>query len=61
MLNKIIFIVIVIVIVMVDSFNETAADLQFSIINKPQMISKRLDANTLCLNIAKSKFMLFHM
>ena len=40
----------------VESFGKTAADIQLSISNELQKICKWLD-----LNIAKSKFMLFHM
>ena len=45
----------------VESFGETAADIQISIRNELQKICKWLDLNKLCLNVAKSKFMLFHM
>ena len=45
----------------VESFGETAADIQFSISNELQKICKWLDLNKLHLNVAKSKFMLFHM
>ena len=42
-------------------FRETAADIQISIRNELQKICKCLDLNKLCLKVAKSKFMLFHM
>ena len=45
----------------VESFGETAVDIQISIRNELQKISKWLDLNKLRLNVAKSKFMLFHM
>ena len=45
----------------VESFGETAADIQISIRNELQKICKWLDLNKLHLNVAKSKFMLFHM
>ena len=45
----------------VESFGETAADVQLSISNELQKICKWLDLNKLHLNVAKSKFMLFHM
>ena len=45
----------------VESFGETAADIQLSISNELQKICKWLDLNKLHLNVAKSKFMLFHM
>ena len=45
----------------VESFGETAADMQISIRNELQKICKWLDLNKLRLNVAKSKFMLFHM
>ena len=45
----------------VESFGETAADIQISIRNELQKICKWLDLNKLRLNVAKSKFMLFHM
>ena len=45
----------------VESFGETAADIQISIRNELQKICKWLDLNKLRLNVAKSKFMLFHL
>ena len=35
--------------------------IESSIVNELQMIFKWLDVNRLCLNVAKSKFMLFYM
>ena len=46
---------------MVESFGETAADIQIPIRNELQKMCKWLDLNKLRLNVAKSKFMLFHM
>ena len=43
----------------VESFDETAAEIQISIRNELQKICKWLDK--LRLNVAKSKFILFHM
>ena len=45
----------------VESFGETAADIQISIRNEQQQMCKWLDLNKLHLNVAKSKFMPFHM
>ena len=45
----------------VESFGETAADIQLSISNELHKICKWLDLNKLHLNVAKYKFMLFHM
>ena len=45
----------------VESFRETTADIHISIRNELQKICKWLDLNKLRLNVAKSKFMLFHM
>ena len=45
----------------IESFGETVADIQLSISNELQKICKLLDLNKLHLNVAKSKFMLFHM
>ena len=45
----------------VESFGETAADIQLSIRNELQKLCKWLDLNKLHLNVPKSKFMLFHM
>ena len=42
----------------VESFGETAADIQLSISNEIQKICKWLDLNKLHLNVAKSKFMI---
>ena len=43
------------------SFGRTTDEIQSSIISELQEICKWLDLNKLCLNVAKSKFMLFHM
>ena len=43
----------------VESFGETAANIQLG--NELQKLCKWLDFNKLHLNLAKSKFMLFHM
>ena len=43
------------------SFGRTTDEIQSSIIRELQEISKWLDLNKLCLNVAQSKFMLFHM
>ena len=45
----------------VDNFGNTTDEIQSSIINELQTICKWLDLNKLCLNVNKSKFMLFHM
>ena len=47
--------------VTVESFDETAAEIQISIGIELQKICKWLDLNKLRLNVAKSTFMLFHM
>ena len=47
--------------VTVESFGETAADRKLSIRNELQKICTWLDLHKLHLNIAKSKFMLFHI
>ena len=47
--------------VTVESFIETAADIQLSISNELQKMCKWLNLNKLHLNVAKSKFMLCHM
>ena len=44
-----------------ESFGDTADEIQLSILNELQKVCKWLDLNQLCLNVAKSKFMLFHM
>ena len=43
------------------SFGDTAVEIQLSILNELQKVCKWLDLKQLCLNVAKSKFMLFHM
>ena len=43
-----------------ESFGRTTDEIQSSIIRELQEICKWLDLNKLCLNVAKSKFMLFH-
>ena len=47
--------------VTVESFGKTAADIQISIRNELQKICIWLDLNRLRINVAKSKFNLFHM
>ena len=44
-----------------DVFGNTVNEIQLVIMMDLQKISKWLDLNKLCLNITKSKFMLFHM
>ena len=44
-----------------DVFGDTVNEIQLAIMMDLQKISKWLDLNKLCLNITKSKFMLFHM
>ena len=44
-----------------DNFGTNPVDIQKSIIIELQNILKWLDVNKLCLNVSKSKFMLFHM
>ena len=44
-----------------ESFGDTADEIQLSILNELQKVCKWLDLDRLCLNVAKSKFMLFHM
>ena len=44
-----------------DSFRQDAVEIQNTIVSELQNIFKWLDVNRLCLNVAKSKFMLFHM
>ena len=44
-----------------ESFGRTTDEIQSSIIRELQEICKWLGLNKLCLNVAKSKFMLFHM
>ena len=44
-----------------DSFGLDAVEIQNTIVSELQNIFKWLDVNRLCLNVAKSKFMLFHM
>ena len=44
-----------------DYHGTTTDEIKSSIINELQKIFKWLDVNRLCLNIAKSKFMLFYM
>ena len=45
----------------VENFRNTTDEIQSSIISELQIICKWLDLNKLCLNVNKSKFMLFHM
>ena len=44
-----------------DCHGTTTDEIESSIVNEPQKIFKWLDVNKPCLNVAKSKFMLFHM
>ena len=44
-----------------DTFSTNQDDIEKSIIIELQNILKWLDVNKLCLNVSKSKFMLFHM
>ena len=44
-----------------DTFGTNQVDIKKSIIIELQNILKWLDVNKLCLNVSKSKFMLFHM
>ena len=44
-----------------DSFGQDAVEIQNTIISELQNIFKWLDVNRLCINVSKSKFMLFHM
>ena len=44
-----------------DSFGQDAVEIQNTIVSELQNIFKWLDVNRLCLNVAKSKSMLFHM
>ena len=44
-----------------DKFGTNPVDIQKSIIIELQNILKWLDVNKLCLNVSKSKFMLFRM
>ena len=44
-----------------ESFGQDAVEIQNTIVSELQNIFKWLDVNRLCLNVAKSKFMLFHM
>ena len=44
-----------------DSFGHDAVEIQNTIVSELQNIFKWLDVNRLCLYVAKSKFMLFHM
>ena len=39
----------------------TTDEIESTIVNELQKIFKWLDVNRLCLNVAKSKFMLFHI
>ena len=43
-----------------DSFGQVVVEVQNTITSELQNIFKWLDVNRLCLNVAKSKFMLFH-
>ena len=45
----------------VESFGETVADIQLSIRDEIQKICKWLNLNKLHINVAKLKFVLFHM
>ena len=45
----------------VENFGNTTDEIQSSITSELQTICKWLDLNKLCLNVNKSKFMLFHM
>ena len=45
----------------VDNFGNTTDEIQSSIISELQTICKWLDLNKFCLNVNKSKCMLFHM
>ena len=44
-----------------ENFGSTTDKIQSSIISELKKICKWLDLNKLCLNVTKSKFMLFHM
>ena len=44
-----------------DCHGTTTNEIESSIVNVLQKISKWLDVNRLCINVAKSKLMLFHM
>ena len=44
-----------------DSFGNDTEEIQNSIISELQKVFKWLDVNKLCLNLSKSKFMLFQM
>ena len=44
-----------------DSFGQDEVEIQNTIVSELQNIFKWLDVNRLCLNVAQSKFMLFHM
>ena len=44
-----------------DCFGQDAVEIQNTIVSELQNIFKWLDVNSLCLNVAKSKFMLFHI
>ena len=44
-----------------DSFGQDAMEIQNTIVSELKSIFKWLDVNRLCINVAKSKFMLFHM
>ena len=46
---------------MLESFGQDAMEIQKTIVSELQNIFKWLDVNRLCLNVAKSKFMLFYM
>ena len=45
----------------IDSFEQDAVEIQNTVVSELQNIFKWLDVNRLCLNVAQSKFMLFHM
>ena len=44
-----------------DCHGTTTDEIESSIVNELEKIFKWLDVNRLCLNVAKSNFMLFHM
>ena len=44
-----------------DCHGTTTDEIESSIVNELQKIFKWLDVKKLCLNVAKSKFMIFHM
>ena len=44
-----------------DCHGSTTDEIESSIVNELEKVFKWLDVNKLCLSVAKSKFMLFHM